>query len=188
MSAASVQKFLAERQYHWTSCFHLSTCTRYPSVRGAGWECMGRGEWEGIHIIIIVVIISSQWVHSAPRGKRCCWSGRWSQCRLATRTAGRWHKRKPRRRSGASRRTRSCWRPSPRAAASGESCERPARSMRDKGGWEWEEVGWEVRSRGWVEKGDDGPTVYQFQKVSYWSEHPQTAELWLFEMSEFLHI
>lgn len=98
---------------------------------GVGWECMGRGEWEGVHIIIM----SSLCVHSAPRGRRCCWSGRWSQCRLATGTAGRWHKRKPRRRSGGSRRTRSCWGPSPQAAASGESCERPARSVIGERWW-----------------------------------------------------
>lgn len=108
---------------------------------------MGRGEWEGVHVIIIVIIISSQCVHSAPRGKRCCWSGRWSQCRLVTRTAGRWHKRKPRRRSGGSRRMRSCWKPSPRAAASGESCERPARSMRGKEGG---------RGRRWGERSEVG--------------------------------
>lgn len=49
---------------------------------------------------------------------------------------------------------RSCWRPSPRAAASGESCERPARSVRGEGRRVGERP--EVRA-GWG-KGDYGHT------------------------------
>lgn len=56
--------------------------------------------------------------------------------------------------------------PSPQAAASGESCERLARSVKGRG-----RAG-EVRSHSWVRKEDDGGTVYQFQKVSFRSEHP----------------
>lgn len=64
----------------------------------------------------------------SPRGRHCCWSGRWIQCRPGTEKASRWGKRKPRRQSAWSQRTRSWWRPSPQAAASGESSGHPERS------------------------------------------------------------
>lgn len=64
----------------------------------------------------------------SPRGRRCCWSGRWIRCQPGTGRASRWGKRKPRRQSAWSQRTRSWWRPSPPAAATAESSEHPARS------------------------------------------------------------